>query len=83
VNVLLPCPAAGDLYGASAGGDLYGAGPAPQVEMTKRNKKVNYEDVYAELAKQNKNRTAEDTLLDSILNTEVCALLKDPVEVPS
>lgn len=59
------------MYGAPANGDLYGAVPAPAVEMTRRNKKVNYEDVYEELARQNKARSPEDSLFDTILNNEV------------
>lgn len=68
--------AAGDLYGAGFGGDLYGAAPAaPQVEMaTRGGKRFNYEDVYAELARQNKKGTVEDTLVDSILSRGVRGL---------
>ena len=39
--------------------------------MTKRNKKVNYEDVYEELARQNKARSPDESLFDTILNSEV------------
>jgi hypothetical protein len=45
--------------------------PPPLVEMAKRGAKFNYEDVYAELARQNKKGTVEDTLVDSILSREV------------